>query len=66
MYMKPVKGYANKKWQQVVSHQRAAAATAAGKFKDEIVPVSTKVKLNLQHLYICDYRYYLHVVSTDE
>ncbi|KAH6809961.1 peroxisomal 3-ketoacyl-CoA thiolase 3 [Perilla frutescens var. frutescens] len=27
----------------VVSHQRAAAATAAGKFKDEIVPVSTKI-----------------------
>ncbi|XP_042063604.1 3-ketoacyl CoA thiolase 1, peroxisomal-like [Salvia splendens] len=27
----------------VVSHQRAAAAIAAGKFKDEIVPVSTKL-----------------------
>ncbi|XAR58706.1 Acetyl-CoA C-acyltransferase [Bertholletia excelsa] len=27
----------------VVSHQRAAAASASGKFKDEIVPVSTKV-----------------------
>lgn len=27
----------------VVSHQRAAAAIAAGKFKDEIVPVSTKI-----------------------
>ncbi|XP_042048600.1 3-ketoacyl CoA thiolase 1, peroxisomal-like [Salvia splendens] len=27
----------------VVSHHRAAAAIAAGKFKDEIVPVSTKI-----------------------
>ncbi|VFQ86298.1 unnamed protein product [Cuscuta campestris] len=27
----------------VVSHQRAAAATATGKFKDEIIPVSTKI-----------------------
>ncbi|KAL7084406.1 hypothetical protein ACP275_14G221500 [Erythranthe tilingii] len=27
----------------VVSHQRAAAARAAGKFKDEIVPVHTKI-----------------------
>ncbi|CAH9073624.1 unnamed protein product [Cuscuta europaea] len=27
----------------VVSHHRAAAATAAGKFKDEIIPVSTKI-----------------------
>ncbi|KAG6426798.1 hypothetical protein SASPL_111032 [Salvia splendens] len=27
----------------VVSHQQAAAAIAAGKFKDEIVPVSTKI-----------------------
>ena len=36
------------KWKQVISHHRAAAAIAAGKFKDEIVPVSTKVKLNLQ------------------
>ncbi|KAL1550339.1 3-ketoacyl-CoA thiolase 1, peroxisomal [Salvia divinorum] len=27
----------------VVSHQRAAAAISAGKFKDEIVPVSTKI-----------------------
>jgi acetyl-CoA acyltransferase 1 len=26
------------------SHRRAAAATAAGKFKDEIVPVPTKVR----------------------
>ena len=26
------------------SHRKAAAAKAAGKFKDEIVPVSTKVK----------------------
>lgn len=42
------------KWQQVLSHQRAAAATAAGKFKDEIVPVSTKVILNLQHIHLCD------------
>lgn len=28
---------------QVESHRRAAAATAAGKFKDEIIPVETKV-----------------------
>ncbi|MED6149030.1 3-ketoacyl-CoA thiolase 2, peroxisomal [Stylosanthes scabra] len=28
----------------VESHKRAAAATAAGKFKDEIIPVSTKLK----------------------
>lgn len=28
---------------QVESHRKAAAATAAGKFKDEIVPVHTKV-----------------------
>ncbi|KAL8494302.1 hypothetical protein ACS0TY_025197 [Phlomoides rotata] len=27
----------------VVSHQRAAAAIASGKFKDEIIPVSTKI-----------------------
>ncbi|CAK9162405.1 unnamed protein product [Ilex paraguariensis] len=27
----------------VISHKRAAAATASGKFKDEIVPVSTKI-----------------------
>lgn len=27
----------------VTSHQRAAAATATGKFKDEIIPVSTKI-----------------------
>uniref|UniRef100_A0A5B6ZLS9 acetyl-CoA C-acyltransferase n=1 Tax=Davidia involucrata TaxID=16924 RepID=A0A5B6ZLS9_DAVIN len=27
----------------VVSHKRAAAATASGKFKDEIIPVSTKI-----------------------
>ncbi|KAF3457627.1 hypothetical protein FNV43_RR02285 [Rhamnella rubrinervis] len=27
----------------VESHRRAAAATAAGKFKDEIIPVSTKI-----------------------
>ncbi|KAA8543465.1 hypothetical protein F0562_021040 [Nyssa sinensis] len=27
----------------VVSHKRAAAATAAGKFRDEIIPVSTKI-----------------------
>lgn len=29
----------------VRSHKKAAAARAAGKFKDEIVPVSTKVRL---------------------
>ncbi|XP_020253712.1 3-ketoacyl-CoA thiolase 5, peroxisomal-like [Asparagus officinalis] len=29
----------------VESHQKAAAATASGKFKDEIVPVMTKVKV---------------------
>lgn len=29
---------------QVLSHQKAAAATASGRFKDEIVPVATKVK----------------------
>jgi acetyl-CoA acetyltransferase len=29
---------------QVESHRRAAAATASGKFKDEIVPVMTKVQ----------------------
>ncbi|GFP91057.1 3-ketoacyl-coa thiolase 1 peroxisomal [Phtheirospermum japonicum] len=28
---------------KVLSHQRAAAATASGKFKDEIIPVSTKI-----------------------
>lgn len=28
---------------QVESHRRAAAATAAGKFKEEIIPVVTKV-----------------------
>lgn len=28
---------------QVESHRRAAAARASGKFKDEIIPVSTKV-----------------------
>ncbi|KAI3461031.1 hypothetical protein Pfo_017694 [Paulownia fortunei] len=27
----------------VISHQRAAAATASGKFKDEIIPVFTKI-----------------------
>ncbi|XP_022887979.1 3-ketoacyl-CoA thiolase 2, peroxisomal-like [Olea europaea var. sylvestris] len=27
----------------VMSHKRAAAATASGKFKDEIIPVSTKI-----------------------
>ncbi|XP_033508337.1 3-ketoacyl CoA thiolase 1, peroxisomal [Nicotiana tomentosiformis] len=27
----------------VISHQRAAAATASGKFKDEIIPVLTKI-----------------------
>ncbi|KAL3620531.1 3-ketoacyl-CoA thiolase 1, peroxisomal [Castilleja foliolosa] len=27
----------------VISHQRAAAAAASGKFKDEIIPVSTKI-----------------------
>lgn len=30
---------------QVESHKKAAAATANGKFKDEIIPVTTKVKL---------------------
>jgi len=30
---------------QAESHRRAAAATASGKFKDEIVPVPTKVAL---------------------
>lgn len=29
---------------QVESHLKAAAATATGKFRDEIVPVTTKVK----------------------
>ena len=29
---------------QVESHRKAAAATAAGKFKDEIIPIDTKVK----------------------
>ena len=29
---------------QAESHRRAAAATASGKFKDEIVPVPTKVR----------------------
>lgn len=28
---------------QVESHRKAAAATASGKFKDEIIPVTTKV-----------------------
>lgn len=28
---------------QVESHRKAAAATASGKFKDEIIPVKTKV-----------------------
>lgn len=30
---------------QVESHRKAAAATASGKFKDEIIPVKTKVQL---------------------
>lgn len=30
-------------WEQIESHRRAAAATASGKFKDEIIPVNTKV-----------------------
>lgn len=54
IYLKLVNNLPYLKWQQVVSHQRAAAATAAGKFKDEIVPVSTKVRLNLQHIHLCD------------
>lgn len=31
---------------QVDSHKKAAAATAAGRFKDEIIPVATKVLFN--------------------
>lgn len=31
-------------YDQVESHRRAAAARASGKFKDEIVPVMTKVQ----------------------
>ena len=31
-------------YDQVESHRRAAAAGASGKFKDEIVPVMTKVQ----------------------
>jgi len=30
---------------KVESHRKAAAATASGKFKAEIVPVTTKVKI---------------------
>lgn len=37
---------------QVMSHKRAAAATASGKFKDEIIPVSTKVNI---FFCICEY-----------
>jgi acetyl-CoA acyltransferase 1 len=33
----------------VESHRRAAAATASGKFKDEIIPVSTVVFSNFHH-----------------
>lgn len=38
--------------QKVESHKRAAAATAAGKFKDEIIPVSTKVHMQHEYPYI--------------
>lgn len=31
---------------QLESHRRAAAAVAAGKFKEEIIPVPTKVRLS--------------------
>lgn len=31
---------------QVFSHKRAAAASASGKFRDEIIPVFTKVRCN--------------------
>lgn len=37
---------------QVESHRRAAAATASGKFKDEIIPVSTKV-YKIEHYKTC-------------
>lgn len=48
---------------QVASHRKAAAATAAGKFKDEIIPVVTKVfflDLVIPHLSVR-----LHVRFTD-
>lgn len=32
---------------QVRSHQKAAAARASGRFKDEIIPIHTKVRLDL-------------------
>ena len=41
------------KYEQVDSHRRAAAATASGKFRDEIVPVSTKVYG--KKFFICNY-----------
>jgi len=37
---------------QAESHRRAAAATASGKFKDEIVPVPTKVR-GIEALFSC-------------
>ena len=30
-------------YRKVESHKKAAAATASGRFKDEIIPVATKV-----------------------
>ncbi|XP_058087509.1 uncharacterized protein LOC131234594 [Magnolia sinica] len=33
----------------VLSHKKAATATASGKFKDEIIPVATKVKFKMDY-----------------
>ncbi|KAK9180293.1 hypothetical protein WN944_026458 [Citrus x changshan-huyou] len=38
----------------VDSHRKAAAATAAGKFKDEIIPVATKALIHISSMKIVD------------
>lgn len=44
-------------FEQVDSHRKAAAARASGKFKDEIIPVTTKVNktMNSQEARIPEY-----------
>lgn len=49
---------------QVASHKKAAAATAAGKFKDEIIPVVTKVSFFALDLLILHLSISLHVSFT--
>lgn len=49
---------------QVASHRKAAAATAAGKFKDEIIPVVTKVFFFFLDLMIPHLSVRLHVRFT--